>query len=370
MSNKIVVSTYCTGHNYGSILQAYALNKFLLNKGYCPQIIANKYEKVSKIGAIFKSLLFPKKMLKQFKSSLSAKRLVSQNQHNIFNNDIKKLNCKRMSFLSAYKFSKGSLCCICGSDQIWKGDALYLNKFYFLQFSDLKKNIAYAPSLGVDFINKSNIKRFQKYLEKINFISTREKINCNLLSDISCGKDVHYVCDPTFLISFEEWSSMGTLQKEKDDYIVCYLLDIPDFPTAINIVEKIKKANAKVIFLGQSMKKYADLFSFSYCFSEISSFDFPKLIFNSSAVITDSFHGIVFSLIGRKKAYWFDRNYVDNISQNVRIIDLLKNLDIEIENNELLYSFKTFDILNNIVNNSKKYLLNSIEEVSNEYIKS
>ena len=197
-NNRIILSSYCKGHNFGSILQCFALKKFLENNDYEVAVVDEKNKYKKKLVTLVRGLFHLNLLKKIFKASRQTGHNISSTQHRLFENDILRLNIKTLSFSEAKKYSADSLCCVCGSDQIWNTEALYINPFYFLSFSPFDKNIAYAPSLGRNYVPKFNEKKIMNYIKNIRFLSTREEYNCSLLSKLSFGRSVQSVCDPVF----------------------------------------------------------------------------------------------------------------------------------------------------------------------------
>ena len=195
--NRILLTTYC-GNNYGSLLQAFAMVKSLEKLGFNVTIIEEKPfikgEPLSTLLHIFKIALFHPVVFTHF---LRARKIA--NKINISNEQIENFNYFKENFLPikivTFREAKKDASqpnihkCVCGSDQIWNGEAINLKRFYFLTFSKREHNLAYAPSFGRENVASYNYKKYKKLIKNIGTISLREP---NFLV-----KTENIVCDPT-----------------------------------------------------------------------------------------------------------------------------------------------------------------------------
>ena len=237
MDKKILVATIYTGFNYGSSLQAVAMKSVISKLKFIPNVVAYKsflskgrdirLKKI--IIMLWRTILRPTLLKKSF---IIYSRSIDKPIDDI----------TRKLFISFnYEYIKPSLCtervlkqkaesvvaCICGSDQIWNSEAVYVSPLFYLRFAPKGKRIAYAPSLGKEFIPSYNKKILHKYISEIPFVSVREIQGAKVLHDL-IGLDVPVVLDPTLLISHNEWKQYindSPIVKEK--YILCYFLDEP-----------------------------------------------------------------------------------------------------------------------------------------------
>ena len=164
----IGIITYHRALNYGSVLQAYALNKFLRNQGYQVETIDywnegqekiyKRFEACNSLMALarnMQTLLYLKKVKKkEDRFSTYIKRYIpttEQVEHN-----------KNVLNQIAYSFD----CVICGSDQIWNPYLYGVDPIWTLKFAPAgSKKIAYAPSLGISSIPNEFIIKFQENLK-------------------------------------------------------------------------------------------------------------------------------------------------------------------------------------------------------------
>lgn len=317
---KTGIVTWFKHQNYGTVLQAYALQKYIKeNFGECelinympPKAIKDKI----KIKNIIRKLkeLTDKKGHDEIEYEKSKKKKFTEFiQDNISLSKEKIRNIKELN--NYYDIF------ICGSDQIWNK----YNKYYYLKFvKDNKLKASYAPSFGRSEIGEDNKKRKQAIL-RLNCISTREDEGKEIIKKMT-GKDVEVVVDPTLLLEKEEWSKMASENIVDGEYIICYLLGNKK-ENIENCYKIAKVLNKKIYFIPINYEQYK---SKDYLQTAIGPSEFLGLVKNASFVCTDSFHGLIFSIIFQKQYICLKRfNDNDKISQNSRIYSISKKLNLE-----------------------------------------
>ena len=220
---------------------------------------------------------------------------------------------------------------IVGSDQLWLPVNVVADYYTLNWVDDGVNKISLATSFGISEIPKKYKEKYKKFLDKIDYISVREQSGVNLIKEIS-NKDASLICDPTMLLTKQDWMSMQQEERIiKDKYILCYYLgkniDHRKF------AEKLKaKTGYKIVSLNHADEyvKYNDIFADETPY-DIGPAEWINLIRNAEYVCTDSFHGTVFSLINNVNFFTFERykNNDSKISTNSRIYDLLKNFNLE-----------------------------------------
>lgn len=370
---KIAILTWLHNGNYGSILQAYALQKFIEINGYeVEDIDYNPSAKTKLVNWItnFNSIdLFKEKLdIKIRKKKGNVKELEKRldNIDSFRNKYIKTTKkCDKTSDLK--KIQNEFDIFICGSDQIWSPRLMNPN-FYFSFLNENKYRIAYAPSLGVTSVSRIKRNKIKRLISKFDKISVREETGANILKELT-DKDVSVQIDPTLLLHKTEWSKIAKFETN-EKYILCYLLtENKDY---IEIVrKKADDLGCKVIVI------LTDVGPFNTGFEEKSSVspeEWLGLVKNSELVMTDSFHGLIFSAIFNRDFYIFKRfSNDDKKSQNSRIFNIAKLLNVEnrivgedgaLSNDKIDYEF-----INKIIEeeriNSGKWLINSVEEGRN-----
>ena len=137
-------------------------------------------------------------------------------------------------------------------------------------------------------------KKFKEWLSTYDYISLREKAAVDFVSTL-VDKTIYKIADPTFLLNKSQWSNLASYKEEvKEDYIFLFTLSYIEelYSYAINLS---KKKNLKLVVWGHGP---VDAFNLNYeTILNIGPQEWLWLIKNAQYVITNSFHGSVFSLI-------------------------------------------------------------------------
>lgn len=393
-----IVSCYFK-NNYGSMLQAYATKKILDNnnipnetinidnnidfkkgkrKYYASQLFNFKFIK-SKFGMI--KLKLDKKIVKDLGKNISIRDSKYKEFRKEFNLSISCPDYKSLSEMADAKYSD----VIVGSDQLWL-PVNVVSDYYTLNWvSDNINKISYATSFGISKIPDKYADEYKKFLSRINYLSVREESGKKICDEYGISSKV--VCDPTILLTKEEWEQESVQERIiPDKYILCYFL-------GSNIehrkfAEKLKeKTGYKIVSLNHADEyvKYSDIFADITPY-DIGPREWINLIKNAEYVCTDSFHGTVFSLLFNKTFFDFRRYSESNkMSTNSRIDSLLDLAGVDknriLTGNEDVDTVIKYKINYNKVNKnidkirqeSKKWLLSSItykvEETKDKFVK-
>lgn len=290
----IGIITQPLGYNYGGILQNFALQTALKKLGYDSVTIDDTY-RYNYVRYIFsctltllakligKSRPFP---LRPYKGRI----IPSVTGQFIYN----KINITKPSEgLNEKTISKyGLTTFIVGSDQVWRpsyNKSIY--KMYLDCISDRYKKIAYAASFGTDKweYNEEETLICKRLIESFAAVSTREKSGIGLVNRFLGYKDVSLVLDPTLLLEKTEYLALcRTVPVKQSHYLCAYVLDLSDEKT--NLIRHI--ADSKNLELR--------LFSAHENLS-LSVEEWLSNFRDASFVVTDSFHGTVFSIIFEKE---------------------------------------------------------------------
>jgi hypothetical protein len=217
-----------------------------------------------------------------------------------------------------------------GSDQLWLPSGLSTN-FYNLMFvpKDIPK-ISYASSFGVSKIPLHQRKRTAEFLSRIEYISVREIAGQKIIKELA-GKNIPLVCDPTLLLTKEEWKQEIPKKEFFDKpYILAYLLG-PNRKHRIAVNELKEKTKLPIIALRHLDQYVAGDENFGdFAPYNVGPEEFINLIRFAEFICTDSFHGTVFSCLHNKQFLTFDRySSKEAASRNSRIDSLLKTFCLE-----------------------------------------
>lgn len=187
---------------------------------------------------------------------------------------------------------------IVGSDQVWNPAITDRNLNYYLKFSpDFDRNASYAPSFGIDEVveDKEEIARL---LKNIKYLSAREIQGQQIIKTLT-DRDVPLVLDPTMLLQNSVWSEQEKpVQQFRKPYVLYYT--IKPSPRLREYAERFAKANGCILVtLGGRLREYFD--PTKHCVFGTGPGEFLSLVRDAEVVITNSFHGTVFSILYHKK---------------------------------------------------------------------
>lgn len=328
---RVGIVTWYWG-NYGSILQAYALQQAVIGLGFNTEVI--RHHVTGRIGTQIRYRLMHQGFVptvRYYSNRVCAKLASDKNRGEIetrnraferFLRDNMLFSCEEYGN-SDYYSCNGYDYYICGSDQIWNPNTTFFSDFYWLGFVKDGKKIAYAPSMGSSAINASEIRKMKEYLDTYVAISVREKKTEDVLKD-TIGIDVKTVCDPTMLLDADIWMKKLPKRSILDEYLFAYLIrgskEQREYITHIAkqyglklVVYPYLEKNA----IKSDEKEWGDI----RCFQD-APFDFLEKIANANMVITDSFHCTVFSILFHKD-YYVLKKTKDTTNQFARLDQLL-----------------------------------------------
>lgn len=350
-------------HNYGSLLQTYAMQKTLDNLGIENEIILFKSDPLKQFYRIF-NITFMKMKLKLYKRKIITKLFyndisdgaeIRDHAFMEFKNNYCRFTPKITSREDLNKKGEEYNSFVLGSDQVWNPANLEMD-FYTLNFvPEDKTKIAYAPSFGVDEIPKKQIQKTKEYLNRIQYISVREIAGAKIVKKM-INRNVPVVCDPTALLTREQWDALKS-DKEytKDKYIFCYFLGTN--PKHRGFANSVKEITGYKIVALQHIDEFVknDLGFGDIVLYDVGPQDFVNLLSSAEIVLTDSFHGTMFSVYYSKIFFTFPR-YAEGKkdSTNSRIFSILGLLglnDRKIEGDEDVKSCLDREINWDIVQN-------------------
>lgn len=368
MALKIGILTLPIAENYGGILQAVALYRYLHNQGHDVVLIyKDSYQKPLK--KIVKEILLkiPFHNLKNIKTN--HEKYIEYQKRKAFHRTFVE---KEIFKISENLYTKEDLenfvnkenfdAVIVGSDQVWRkaymGVKYYKN--YFLDFVDANKTnkVAYAASFGKDYWEGQNdIEDIAKLLSDFTAVSTREKSGLAICKNSFGFSDAKHVLDPTMLMDKEFYineiiSKYDTSRVSKAE-LLTYVLDEEDEKK--EIIDFVKD-NLKI-------DKANHLKGFNSSKTTYSVPEWLASFSNADFIVTDSFHGMVFSIIFEK--YFL---VIGNEGRGLdRFVSLLTLLELEdrliLNKSELnIEKLKKIDFIN------VKEILNKEQKISEDFL--
>lgn len=307
---KIAIMTQPLGRNYGGMMQAYALQKVLRDMGH--EVMTINHHASAK-GAVYNLARLGFRLLK--KATLKRKLPVNVEKHYsyIFKDtqafvdkhivQSEYIDNDKDLKLHFYKNKYDAV--IVGSDQTWR--PMYSPNIYnyyldFLENDTGIKKIAYASSFGVDIWEYSveETRRCAELAKLFNAISVREQSGIDFCKK-HLGVDSECVLDPTLLLDKEDYLALiGDRYKgAQNEGVFTYFLDTNEEKESASeqLAKKLDtftfKSQAKLGLGGQTSRDIDD-----YKMPAVE--DWLASFANAEYILTDSFHGVVFSIVFNK----------------------------------------------------------------------
>lgn len=325
---KIGQLTFHASHNYGSVLQAYALSRKLQLLGHNVEIINLRPQAQKDAYRIIRD--WDRGIHRLFRYAIYPLLRKRYNKYERFINDILPITKKEYAStkeLEAETFDYDAY--VCGGDQIWNPVCQDFETAYYLQFLDKNSNarkLSFAPSLGKTEFEQEILNDISRWLKEFHFISIREKRGAELLKTLS-DKQIYNVCDPVLLLEREEWEKLAIRPRYKKPYILVYFLE--NNHGRRDLIEYLRKTlKYEVVILNEYIRDFVKPYYKAY---HISPEEFVGLFLDASFVYTNSFHGTAF-------ATYFKVPFLTAIAENQecavnnndsRKIDYLKEIGLE-----------------------------------------
>lgn len=333
---KVGIITYHHDCNYGTVLQAFALQKAIDNiEGYEAEIIDYRAAEEKKLTTWQLVLIRIRRLpvyflewrrvrnLMKYEKVLNAK---STTFDLFFEKHQKESKHTFYSFSELKHFNHNYDILVTGSDQTWS-PKIGLYPAFFLEFGSKKAlRIAYAPSIGVTKLSEEEIIFFNEHLQSFEAISCRERLGTEILKAAVKGKQIQNVLDPTFLLTKEDWDEIADPPAINGDYIFCYFIGHKTYYR--DIAQQLSKdLGLPLYYIPVSWQDVDKGYNFV---SEAGPKEFLGLIRNARLVLTDSFHGTAFSINYGKTFYTFTKiEGGKNAKDNSRLYDILSKLHLE-----------------------------------------
>lgn len=250
---------------------------------------------------------------------------------------------------------------ICGSDQIWNPNFSFNFDVDFLTFAGKSQSIAYSPSFGISELPEKFKLDYSKWINSFEHLSVRETAGAKIIKELT-NRDAVVLVDPTMMLSKDEWLKVAKMPSWKSDkkYILTYFLGNKDEETEIRINKIAIENDLEIINLMDISSKKV------YC---VDPSEFIALINNAELMCTDSFHGIVFSLIMKTNFMLFNRKDKE-ISMNSRLETLLSKFDMQSRLDKNITDDKQifntdFSNVDKVINTEKEKAINYLKNALN-----
>ncbi|HHI5408917.1 TPA: polysaccharide pyruvyl transferase family protein [Vibrio metoecus] len=346
---KIAILTQPLSNNYGGLLQAFALQYYLKTQGHdvltidfssknylsfwsgTKSVISNfirKYILRRKIKSIFPIKDWQKCKIEQHTSRFTAEYI--RTTQKIYTID-------EFEYIKNYRFDAY----IVGSDQVWRpiyspGMAAFF--LCFLNKYDNVKRIAYAASFGVDNTDEFRAEQIEEYaslLQRFDAVGVREESALELCYQ-KFGVQAEHVIDPTLLLDKDVYCDLVTNDNipPSDGNMMVYVLDkAPEKQSIISEVARIR-----------GLKPYSVMRDDDGIYPPVTKW--LRGFMDAEYIVTDSFHGVVFSIIFNKPFIAIG-NHVRGLARFTSVLNMFDLTDRLIFENE--------KITDNIINSEIDY---------------
>ncbi|MBQ8537407.1 MAG: polysaccharide pyruvyl transferase family protein [Clostridia bacterium] len=282
---KIALLTFLNNYNYGSTLQAYALQEAVKGLGHEAEHLNYAPSQREKVKNLLLSGNSPRLILE------GLRRRAGWDAGK--NEAIRAFQAKHLNktgpladSAALKKAVAASSLLLVGSDQIW--NPIWLNPVYFGAFTD-KPKAAYAPSLGVGVLPAKKAKRMKKWLMAFSYLSCREEKGAAAIRELT-GRECPALCDPVCLMTGDQWRALTPPLAREKPYLLAYLLgDRPDYSEkVIALAEKLGLEPVVLPITAQSRQWPVQFLE------GLGPEGFVAAVQGAAHVITDSFHMTAF----------------------------------------------------------------------------
>lgn len=303
---KVGILTYHRAENYGALLQAYALQTYIQQQGcevsfvdywpkyhveHCRVFSLDKFKKRGLKGKVIYLFYVALWGIPKWTRKRRLQRFMRE----------------RLELADGIRYSSDSdvtdpyNVVVYGSDQIWRRQSIHKNEFnpWYFGSSNVvaKKKVTYGASMGIIDADENEETQIKTWLGQFDALSMREQ---NLVDFVEkLGYKAHLVADPVLLMPKEAWRKLYKPVKKRG-YILFY--NLLDSSESVQFAKSLSRATGlpvKEINMVPSVKGY---FSKRY-FACASIESFLQLFDGADYVVSNSFHGVAFSLIYEKQ-FW------------------------------------------------------------------
>lgn len=368
---RIALITVFYNANYGAVLQAYALSKTIqeISKRECYLVDYRRQKIINMFRfSIFDIDVYGNRSITKNSIKRTIKQLINPMGTIVRFKKFEEFRNKYMNISPKTYYRRDDIdlpdtsTVFLGSDQIWNPDITQgFDDVYFGRMADNNKFIvSYAASLGRIKFNKQEREELKELLNNVDVISVREEEGAEIVRALT-NRPVICVPDPTILLDREHWEWLALHNKtESSKYVLVYMLSYNK--KVIDLAYKISHfLNCKIIlFDSGSLKRIKGMKQKKH----YGPRQFLKYVLDAEYIVTNSFHGTVFSVIFNKQFFT-----IPHETRGSRMIDFCRKLGLE---DRIAYGNRTINL-----SDIEKYIdydivqpkLKELKQVGLDYIK-
>lgn len=212
---------------------------------------------------------------------------------------------------------------VLGSDQVWNpnwyGDSPLKKDLFLLTFAKPEQKVCLSPSFGVEALPPQWEPWFKEKLSSFPHLAVREKAGKRLIKSLT-GRDAFVTIDPTLMLNRADWDKIaekpGNIQTDQD-YILTYFLSPLSEQADYDLKRCAETLGAAVLPLNHIGRPDLYICGPSH---------FLYLLSRTKLLLTDSFHGCIFSFLYQKPFLLYKRSGAQDMSS--RLDTLLQTFDL------------------------------------------
>lgn len=369
---KVGILTQHRVRHFGSILQAYALQRILFDNGIDNEIIDYIYpNSAHKKTPILVRLKIGIHIIIRRLYAKKSGHIYSSNISEFIENSLIKSNRNFDTPQKLRRYCPTYDVYLTGSDQVWNTEYLRGDKSFFFPWVGRSgrsgKKISYASSFGKFTLTGRKAQKWLVDLQDYSHVSVREKKAAEIVRNYT-GKCPEVVLDPTLLLNRSQWLLFAKLSNPKrKDYILVYLLTYVwnPMPYSLQLIDYICEITGYNVIVIEPESAVSHNANWKYV-DNPSPVDFIRLFSEAALVVTNSFHGTAFSINLNVPFLSLTRdNNVDNDDRLQSLLEQLELTDHIVKENEsfpplpIPYSSKNEKLVE-LRKQSIDFLINSI----------
>lgn len=352
--------------NYGSFLQAYALKQILETLGNEVEFVDYHIEEPVINDVNIKN----DKLGKALKTFQGDAPLIQKIQYLFHKKNFGKKYYKILGLTETPNYNPKLDTLVIGSDEVFNCIQSNKNVGYSLELfgknNNAEKVITYAASFGNTTIEKmkkyDKINEIRELLNKFSSVSVRDENSGRIIKELT-NKEINYNLDPVLIYDYMNECKLIPEINLKEKYIIVYAYSNRISSDESEYIKKYAKRNKLKVYSIGGAQKCADKFL------DCTPFEVLAYFKNAEMIITDTFHGSIFSIINHKNFVTLVRKSVGNSYGNEeKLTDLLKRLDLK---NRIIYNIKdmTQKLEEKINFNNTDKIIEKSRKESVEYLK-
>lgn len=367
---SVAIITFHASHNYGSMLQTYALQNVVQSFGFRCEVINFRTERQKKFyDPIWKKGTLYERCKRFLLSSFYINEIIKK--YDLFENFLKEeINLSTQEFSTLEELNSAKLSYdfyISGSDQIWNTLILDFDWAYFLPFvNERGKKIAYAPSMGptpeLTTIEKEN--RIIELLKTYSSVSLRERRTAEYFKKL-VGVSYPVVLDPTMLLSREDWDRFaGDEPLIAGDYCFCYSPWMNE--RVLTMASKWAESHHMPVVVSKPFIYLSSIVKWRRIktYVPVGPKEFLNLCKFAKVVYCDSFHAVVFSIFFKTPFFALDGMSDARISNLLSMTELT---DRSVGENDVVEDTRIdFDLATSVISSykaeSSEWLLSALKK--------